>query len=564
MNFKSLQRVAALAALIGGGSWLNAQDVTVTPLGWVETKGAPDEAPAFKKTPTVEFPAELRATPDIGYVVKELTLDEKGRNLGGQEISTQSALLRAVTESGRDWKFTPGRRAGKGVNTATTVAFIFNPASAAKTIPDATPRLLEVAVVELPWPKGIKPLEKIADQVVFADVSVDANGFVTAVKSEVSESIAHQFDIVAKNWRFAPARKNGQPVAAVVRAPFVVVTRFPMPTGPGKLVPPRVTSQARPVYPYAMRANGMRGEVLVDFVVDREGRVRNAFVARSLNPSFDDSAVNAVQRWQFEPGRMGERPVNTHMQVPVVFEMDGGGRGPFAEGKGKPDLSKLPEQFRYDTPPRPTGTVRPVYPYALLRADKVGRADVAYVVGSDGRVLRIIPGTGTAPEFGRALAAAVEQFTHEPALKGGRPSLAVQRFAQEFDRSADWGLVDDEDLDLLRREQKKPESIVSQRDLDTKLVPKSRRPPVFPPSAPEGVKKGEALIEFLIDEEGRARLPRIISATDEAFGYAAMQSIASWRFEPPKRGGRAVATRAQIPITFNNEDRAAPESKDSK
>ena len=564
MNFKRLQLVTGLAALMGGGSWLNAQDVTVTPLIWIETKGAPDEPPAFKKIPTVAFPTELRATPDIGYVVKELTLDEKGRSLGGPEVGTQPALMRVVTESASDWKFTPGRRAGKGVNTATTVAFIFNPASAAKNIPNATPRLLEVAIVELPWPKGLKPSEKIADQVVFAEVSVDANGAVTAVKGEVSEAIAKQFEIVAKNWRFAPARKDGQPVAAIVRAPFVVVTRFPMPSGPGKLVPPRVTSQARPVYPYAMRANGMRGEVVVDFVVDREGRVRNAFVARSLNPSFDDSAVDAVQRWQFEPGHMGERPVNTHLQVPIIFELDGGGRGPLEEGKGKPDLSKLPEQFRYDTPPRPTGTVRPVYPYVLLRADKAGRADVGYVVGSDGRVMQIIPGEGTAPEFVRAFAAAIEQFTHEPALKGGRPSPAVQRFAQEFNRSSDWGLVDDEDLELLRREQKKPESIVSQQDLDAKLVPRSRRPPVFPPSAPAGVKKGEALVEFLIDEEGRARLPRIVSATDPAFGYAAVQSIASWRFEPPKRGGRAVATRAQIPVTFNNEDRAVPEPKDSK
>ncbi|MBC7369794.1 MAG: TonB family protein [Undibacterium sp.] len=564
MNFKSLQLAAAFVAFTSGGSWLNAQDVTVTSFGWVETKDAPDELPTFKKIPRIEFPAELRAAADIGYVVKNVTLDEKGRWLGGAEASTQPVLARVVEGSVSGWKFTPGRRAGKGVNTATTVAFIFNPASAAKNLADATPRLLEVDLVELPWPEGVKPTERIEDQVVFADVSVDENGVVTAVNSGMPGPVARQFEIAAKNWRFAPARKKGQPVAAEVRAPFIVFRRHPQVPGEGKQVQPRVTFQARPVYPHAMRANGMKGEVLVDFVVDQEGRVRNAFVVKSLNPSFNDSAVDAVQRWRFEPGRIGERPVNTHMQVPIIFDLDGGGSGPFEERRGKPDLSKLPEAFRYDTPPRPVGTARPVYPYALLRDGKAGRADVGYVVGLDGRVTQIIPGEGTAPEFIRALAAAIEQFTHEPALKGGRPSLAVRRFSQEFNRSTDWGLVDDDDLDLLRREQKKPESIASQRDLDAKLVPKSRRPPVFPPSAPAGMKKGEALIEFLIDEEGRARLPRIISATDEAFGYAAMQSIASWRFEPPKRGGRAVATRAQIPITFNNEDRVVPESKESK
>jgi TonB family protein len=64
------------------------------------------------------------------------------------------------------------------------------------------------------------------------------------------------------------------------------------------------------------------------------------------------------------------------------------------------------------------------------------------------------------------------------------------------------------------------------------------------------VTSGETLIEFLIDEEGRARLPRIVSASDEAFGYAAVQAVSSWRFEPPTRGGRAVVVRVQIPITF--------------
>jgi TonB family protein len=314
-----------------------------------------------------------------------------------------------------------------------------------------------------------------------------------------------------------------------------------------------------------MRANGMRGEVLVDFVVDREGRVRNAYVARSLNPSFDDAAVEAVQRWRFEPGRVGERPVSTHMQVPVIFELEGGfnkGSGPMENVGKKADLSKLPEAFRYDTPPQPIGTVRAVYPYELLRAGKTGRADVGYVIGSDGRVIQIIPSAASDPAFGRALTAAIEQFTYQPAVKNGRPSPSVQRFVQEFDRSPDWSLVNDGDTDLLRTEQKRPDRIFNLRDLDAPLKPLSRRPPVFPVSAPAEMNSGEALIEFLVDEEGRARLPRMVEATHEAFAYAAMQSIASWRFEPPQRGGRDVIVRVRVPLKFTRETTSeAPAAK---
>ena len=69
-------------------------------------------------------------------------------------------------------------------------------------------------------------------------------------------------------------------------------------------------------------------------------------------------AIEAVQRWRFEPGRVGERPVNTRMRVPIHFQLDhlrdGGGDG--LERKGKGDLSKLPEALQYDTAPRITGT----------------------------------------------------------------------------------------------------------------------------------------------------------------------------------------------------------------
>lgn len=35
-----------------------------------------------------------------------------------------------------------------------------------------------------------------------------------------------------------------------------------------------------------------------------------------------------------------------------------------------------------------------------------------------------------------------------------------------------------------------------------------------------------------------------------AFGYAAMQGIASWRFEPALRGARKVPVRVRIPVNF--------------
>ncbi len=537
---------------------LSAQDVTVTPLEWTETKDAPDELPAFKGKVEVKFPAELKAMPDIGYVVHEFNLDEKGRSLGGMIAATQPLLERVVMGEIANRQFKPGRRGTEPVFTSTRMAVIFNPSTAAEKIADATPRLLEVSVVEVKSPKGTKlgPGQSTPHRVVWADVTVTTKGEVAGVKN-ASPELARALEIAVKNWRFAPARRGGVAIEAELRVPFVVVAKGNEGEAVGKRAQPRVKSQARPVYPIAMRMNGMNGEVLVDFVVDQEGRVRNAFAARSLNPSFDDAAIDAVKKWRFEPGRIGERPVRTHMQVPVIFTLNFGGSGPLTVS-GKQDLSKLPEPFRYDTPPKPIGTAWPVYPYGLLRDGKKGKATVVYVVGPTGRVVEVVAIEASHPEFGRALVAALETFVHEPAIKGGRPSVALQRFDQEFERDVYGVLGGGGDRYLLEREAKKPEQIFDLRDLDEPLKPLSRKPPGFPITGPKDVSSGSAMIEFLVDEEGRARLPRSVTATDEAFAYAAMQAIAGWRFEPPTRGGRAVVVRVQIPMVFGGEQSESP------
>ncbi len=543
----------ALLLIAFGPTALSAQDVTITPLEWTETKDAPDELPQFKNKVTIAFPAELKATPDIGYVVLEFSVDEKGRSLGGFIAGTQPLLERVAMEDRGNRAFKPGRRGGEAVFTSTRMAVIFNPATAAQNTPDATPRLLEVAVAEVKLPKTAKIGSSQSERyrVIWADVTVTPEGNVAAVKNAPPE-LTRALEIAAKNWRFAPARQSGVAVAADVKVPFVVVTAGSRDTPEGKRTSPRVNYQPGPVYPFAMRLNGMRGEVLVEFFVDREGRVRNAFVVRSLNPSFDDAAIDAVKQWRFEPGRIGERPVNTRMQVPVVFTMGPGDNGPLTS-RGKADLSKLPEPFRYETPPKPVGTAWPVYPRELLLERKKGKATVAYVIDESGRVKQIAGVEASQPEFGRALVAALSTFTFEPALKGGRPSLALQRFEQEF-AVGGYGVIGGaDDTEVLRLEAKKPEKIFKLGDLDESPKPLSRKPPKFPVDGPEEMDTGEALIEFLIDEEGRARVPRSVSATHETFAYAAIHAIAGWRFEPPMRGGRTVVARVQIPIKFKRE-----------
>jgi len=80
--------------------------------------------------------------------------------------------------------------------------------------------------------------------------------------------------------------------------------------------------QARPQYPFEMRRAGIAGEVVVDFIVDTNGDVQNAYALRSTQREFEAAAVQAVTKWKFRPGRKGGRDVPTHMQVPIVFTLN--------------------------------------------------------------------------------------------------------------------------------------------------------------------------------------------------------------------------------------------------
>ena len=75
-------------------------------------------------------------------------------------------------------------------------------------------------------------------------------------------------------------------------------------------------------YPEVARNNGITGTVLVEFVVERDGRVSNAKVKVPLYPDCDKEAVRgimAMPRWK--PGKNMGKPVRCFYQVPVTFRM---------------------------------------------------------------------------------------------------------------------------------------------------------------------------------------------------------------------------------------------------
>lgn len=73
-------------------------------------------------------------------------------------------------------------------------------------------------------------------------------------------------------------------------------------------------------YPEAARNNGITGTVLIEFVVEKDGRVSNAKVKVPLYSECDKEAVRGVMAMpKWKPGKNMGKPVRCFYQVPVTF-----------------------------------------------------------------------------------------------------------------------------------------------------------------------------------------------------------------------------------------------------
>lgn len=73
-------------------------------------------------------------------------------------------------------------------------------------------------------------------------------------------------------------------------------------------------------YPVIAQENGIQGKVYVNFVVDKDGSVINARIARGVDPSLDKEAlrvVNNLPKWK--PGKQRGKPVKVSYTVPINF-----------------------------------------------------------------------------------------------------------------------------------------------------------------------------------------------------------------------------------------------------
>jgi TonB family protein len=364
-----------------------------------------------------------------------------------------------------------------------------------------------------------------------------------------------------KEWTFSPALSASMPVACSMDTSAVFspeeATRH---RSYGSTIPPEAelpvlaptieaTLASAPDidYPDVLYDRRLSGRAHYICTVLANGRVANPRIIAASNVDFVVPALNAIANLRYNPRMQGDEPIEAEVEGDLKFDLTmGSTSGALAvNGITAPDGSSPTAAVE------PRTVVDPIYPYALLQKGEKGSAAVAFTVGTNGSPTEIHVIAASEPEFGVALAAAVAMSTFSPpAVKGHSAPVPLVRRA-DFAPAASGADSGKEDPVARLWAALQAGQVGNGTGLDARLTPRYQVAPRYPDVLRLGDRPaGQAVVEFIVDRDGRARLPQVFTCSDPAFGWAAATAVSQWVFDPPRRDGRSADVRARVPFEF--------------
>lgn len=86
----------------------------------------------------------------------------------------------------------------------------------------------------------------------------------------------------------------------------------------GKILPPRLVSSVLPVYPPIAQQAGVRGTVIIDTIIGKDGNVSKMRVI-SGPELLRSAALGALRQWKYEPSKLDGQIISVEMIVSIQF-----------------------------------------------------------------------------------------------------------------------------------------------------------------------------------------------------------------------------------------------------
>ncbi len=146
-------------------------------------------------------------------------------------------------------------------------------------------------------------LQEAGTSKLLLDVTLDSTGRVQSFKTESPKGLRlekmKEAASAIKSLQFEPVvKKDGSPVAVQIAAEFDCAD-----SPAYRTILPKVIHNVSPVVPPRSAFGGSGGRpVLVQLTVQTDGVPKDVKVIKSVRDELDQSALDAVRQWRFQPG----------------------------------------------------------------------------------------------------------------------------------------------------------------------------------------------------------------------------------------------------------------------
>jgi len=211
-----------------------------------------------------------------------------------------------------------------------------------------------------------------------------------------------------------------------------------------------------------------------------------------------------------------------------------------------------------DAPLKIVEKYNPAFPSRLLQQGIVrGEAQIIFLVDATGKLGDHLITAYTHKDFAEVALMAIKTWKFAPSLAQGKPigTVVDMRFIFEMNGVV---VIDRKPGLILASEQWETEGRFAYqpcpaRQLDQPLKAVHVVKPIYPKELGDQGIDGKVLVEFYIDETGKARLPTASRASNEMLAMIAIAAVEQWQFEPPTRQGKPVLVCANQEFSFEPE-----------
>lgn len=352
----------------------------------------------------------------------------------------------------------------------------------------------------------------------FADLYVETNAYGYVTHAEIKETSNPELGRACleaiRQWRYSPARENGQPVASKFIQPIhfaegVISTAAEKPASQR----PKATHRVAPELPDSLR--GITGNAVVALQLDAEGKITSLAIDSSTHEELNSYCEAAVRQWEFTPQIVNGKAVPATIQVPFRFN-------------GDPLQAEMVEHAitLADRDLKPLRQPSPTIPATL--ADQAGEAEIAFIVDDHGYVAQPEIKSSTQPELAELARQTVLSWKYRPAVKDGQ-AVAV-KVVQPFRFNG--GMVVTESKALVDK------------------LPVARR--TTQPDVPESLRNipGYVNVQFTLDSGGNVTAVESKDASLSELEAPALAAAKNWKFKPAMKDGQPTGSKVVVSFVF--------------